>query len=141
MTDNLRMESTPELRSPWRRWILPAAAVLGIGPWGALAGAALFWLAGEAAGVTFADPGLLNLRFWPSMWLLLGLTVGFAAGAYLALRLAQRSPKVLGGILVLWTALTLTATLADSSGWDWLYIWVPGLLLATAVVWRRSRRT
>lgn len=139
--DNLRVESTPELRSPWRRWILPTAAVLGVGPWGALLGAALFWLAGEAVGVTFADPGLFNVRFWPFMWLLLGFTVGFAAGAYLALRLAQRSPKVLGGILVLWTALTLTAMLADSSGWDSLYFWVPGLLLATAVVWRRSRRT
>jgi len=135
------VESTTEQRSPWRRWILPTAAVLGVGPWGSLAGAALVWLAGEAIGVTWADPGLFNIRFWPGLFLLLGLTVGFAAGAYLALRLVQRSPKALGGILVLWTALTLTATLADSSGWDGLYIWVPGLLLAIAVVWRRARRT
>jgi len=136
----LAAESTAGLRSRWRRWILPTAAVIGVGPWGALAGAALFWLAGEAVGVTFADPGLLNFRFWPAMWLLLGFTVGFAAGAYFALRVVERSPKVLGGLVVVWAAITLTATVADSSGWDWLYFWVPGLLLAAAVVWRRSRR-
>jgi hypothetical protein len=133
--------STLQAQSPWRRWILPSAAVIGAGPWGGLAGATLFWLAGRAVGVTFADPGLLNFRFWPFMWLLLGLTLGFAASAHLALRLVQRSPRVLGGILVLWAVLMLSITLADSSGWDWLYVWVPGAVLAAAVVRRRTRRT
>lgn len=130
---------TTELRTPWRRWVLPAAAVLGVGPWGALAGAALVWVVGDSAGVTFADPGLLAFRFWPAMWLLLGLSVGFAVGAYLALRLVERSPRALGGLLVLWAALTVTASLADPSGWDWLVVWVPGLLLSTAVVRRQAR--
>lgn len=139
--DSWCMGSTTELRSPWQRWVLPVAAVLGVGPWGSLAGGALFWLIGEAVGVTFADPGLMNFRFWPLMWLLLGLTVGFAAGAYLALRLVQRSPRALGGILALWAVLTLSATVADSSGWDGLYIWLPGLLLGFAVVRHRLRRS
>ncbi len=134
------MGSTTQAESPWRRWILPTAAVLGVGPWGSIAGAGLFWLAGEAVGVTYADPGLFSLRFWPGMWLLLGLTLGFAAGAYLALRLVQRSPRVLGSIVVLWAALMLAITLADSSGWDGLYIWVPGALLAALVVRHRARR-
>lgn len=138
--DTMAMESTTAVRTPWRRWVLPTAAVLGVGPWGSLAGAGLVWLIGDALGVTFADPGLLSLRLWPSMWLLLGLTVGFATGACLALRLVQRSPEVLGGILVLWAGLTVAAMVADASGWDWLYLWAPGLVLATAVVWRRPRR-
>lgn len=140
MPNNRAVATTRELRSPWRRWVLPSAAVLGVGPWSALAGAALFWLGGRAVGVTYADDGLLNFRFWPFMWLLLGLTVGFAVGAYLALRLVERSPKALGGLVVLWTAASVGAAVADASGLDWLYVWIPGLLLAAAIVSRRVRR-
>lgn len=100
----------------------------------------MFWVTGEALGVTFADPGLFNFRFWPFMWLLLGLTLGFAAAAYGALRLVQRSPKALGGLLVVWATLTVAATLAEPSGWDGLYFWVPGLVLAAAVVRHQVRR-
>lgn len=134
------MGATIQAESPWRRWILPTAAVLGVGPWGSLAGGALFWLAGDAVGVTYADPGLFNFRFWPFMWLLLGVTVGFAAGSHLALRLVQRSPRALGSIVVLWALLMLSVTLADFSGWDGLYFWVPGALLAVAVVRHRAGR-
>lgn len=134
------MESTIQAESRWRRWILPSAAIVGVGPWGALAGGALFWLAGEVVGVTYADPGMFNVRFWPFLWVLLGFVIGFAASAYLALRLAQRSPRVLGGILVLWAALMAWLMLADSTGWDSLYVWVPGALLAIPVVRHRARR-
>jgi hypothetical protein len=135
------MGETTLARSPWRRWVLPVAAVLGAGPWGALAGAALFWVMGEAVGVTFADPGLFpQFRPLPFLWLLLGFSAGFVAAAYGALRLVQRWPRVLGAALVAWTGLTVAATLSEPSGWDWLYVYLPGLVPAAGIVWLRTRR-
>lgn len=117
-------------------------AILGIGPWGSLAGAALFWLIGDTLGVSFSPgEGAYFPEGWPVLWLLLGLTLGFAASSYAALRLMERSPRVLGGIVTVFALLSVAATIADSSGWDTLAIWIPGLLLAVVVVcWGRWRR-
>ena len=128
-------------RSPWRRWVLPAAAVLGVGPWGALAGAALFWLAGESVGVTFTDPGLFSFRFWPFMWLLLGFALGWTAAAYATLRLVERSPRLLGVFVVVFACLSLAPTVFEPSRWDGLYLALPGVPLAAAVVRLRVHRT
>ena len=130
---------TMEPRPKWQRWGMASAAVLGVGPWGALAGAALFWFLGDAVGVTFADPGLFSFRFWPFLWLLVGLACGFAAGSCAALRLVERSPKAVGVVVVALAGLTVATTLVDPGGWDWLYLWVPGLLAAVVVVRQRIR--
>jgi hypothetical protein len=72
---------------------------------------------------------------------LVGFTLGYAASCYLAFRLVQRSPRVVGGAVVFIAVLVALSLLADSSGWDWLYLWVPGVLLGVAAIWfaRRTR--
>lgn len=135
------VDQTTDRRSRWQRWVLPTAAVLGVGPWGGLAGAALFWLVGEAAGVTFADPGILNFRTWPFLWLVLGFALGWAAVAYATLRLVERSPRLLGVLVVAFAGLSLAPTVFDPSSWDSLYLASPGLAVAATAVWLRVRRT
>lgn len=98
------------------------------------------WLVGDTTGVTFTDSGWMNFRFWPLMALLLGVTVGFAAGALLALHVVQRSPRLVGGVVVGVAALTTVALVADTSGWDWLYFFVPGFVAAVGLAWLRTRR-
>ena len=134
------VEQTTKPRTLWRRWVLPAAAVLGVGPWGGIAGAALFLLAGEAVGVTFSDPGFFNYRTGPFLWLLLGLTLGWAVAAYVTFGLVERSPRLLGVPVAAFAGLSIAPTLLDPSGWDWLYLALPGIALAAVVVWLRSRR-
>jgi len=119
----------------WRRWALPVAAVIGVGPWGALAGLFLFlqiaiWM---GAPRTFDSWGL---------WLgLVGMTLGFALSSWGAVWLVRRSPRVCGAVAIIAALLVIASSLADPlNSVESLYLFGPGAVLAVAVLLIARRR-
>ena len=88
-----------------RTWALRAAVVVGIGPWGGLAGGALFGLAAIGLGAE------RSIESW-GIWLaLVGFVLGFVASCYLGFRLVQRWPRAAGGVVVLSAVLVVVSSL------------------------------
>lgn len=111
-----------------RRRLVDVLAVIAGGGWGALAGGMLVGLLAAAIGVPVGTgEGELFPAFgWNRFTaFIIGLPIGFAAGAVVALRAARRWPSLVGLPLAMVGALVVVSSLADSSGWDtifWLLI-------------------
>jgi hypothetical protein len=119
-------------RSGWRR-LLPVAVVVGVGPWGGLAGG---WLFGAIAIALGAPRSVESWGLWAA---LVGFTLGFGASSYGVMRLVDRWPRTLGLAAGVLATLAVVTTLAEPYGWDWLYLMLPGAALAALAV-RYARR-
>lgn len=108
--------------------------MIGVGPWGGLAGGAVFGVVAIALGAP------RSLESWAIWFALVGFTLGYGATSYVAYRIVRRSPRVAGGAVVLVAVLVAISVAADSSGWDWLYLFVPGAVLAGLLVLVAQRR-
>ena len=114
-------------------WLLSVAVVVGIGPWGGLAGGALFWGIADGLGAPH------SIESW-GLWLAsAGFTLGYGLSSYVAFRLVRRSPRLLGGLVAVIAVLVALSMAADTSGWDVLYLFVPGIVLAVALMWWAGR--
>jgi MFS family permease len=114
------------------------------GAWGAVGGGALLgWLAAVLGAPSGTDGGEIVPPFgWNRFTMfLLGMPVGFAAGAALAVGGARRWPWLLGVPAAILGAFVLVTAAADPSGWDTLasllVVLVPGAVLAAWLVRRR----
>src|SRR3954470_1677898 len=93
--------------SGWRRW-LPVAAVVGIGPWGAVAG--LFVFAWTAIGLGAPR----SFDSWALWFGLLGMTLGFAFSSWGAVWLVRGSPRACGAVALAAAALVVASSVAAS---------------------------
>lgn len=125
--------------------LVDVLAVIAGGGWGALAGGMLVGLLAAALGVpTGTGEGEIIPSFgWNRFTaFILGLPIGCAVGAIVALRAGRRWPWLVGLPLAIVGALVVASSLADSSGWDsifWLLI-VPVLPGVAFLEWYLRRR-
>lgn len=117
--------------------MLPIAVLIGIGPWGALAGFMAFGFGAVALG---APQGLDS---WSLAAGLLGALLGYPVSCWIGLRLVRRRPRGFGTVVAGLAGLAVASTLAGpSGGWDDAALYFgPGLVLASALTaWSLRRR-
>lgn len=121
------------IASPWRRRVLQAAVIIGVGPWGGLALGAAF------GGIAIALGAPRSYDSWGLGVGMLGFMIGWPISSILAMRLVDRSPRALGGAVVLWAVLVGAASVADSSGWDTLLVFFAPAAVLAVLAMRRWR--
>jgi hypothetical protein len=100
------MGSEAEAIPRWRHFLRMAIAVVGVGPWGALAGGALFWLGADLAGAPH------DIESW-GLWVALGgAVVGFVASSYRAMRAMDRYPRAATAVVAVAAALVVVSSVA-----------------------------
>jgi MFS family permease len=128
-----------------RSRLVEALVLVAGGSWGAVAGALLLGLLATALG---APTGTGEGEIIPGLgWnaftaFVIGLPIGFAAGAVAALRASRRWPWLVGLPVAIIGALVIVTSLADPSQWDatFYFLIVPVLPAVAFLAWYLRRR-
>ena len=118
--------------------------VAGGGTWGAVAGGMLLGLVAAALGAPTGTGGgeIVPGPGWNRFTaFLVGLPIGFAAGALTTLNAARRWPWLVGLPVAIVGALVVAGLLADTAQWDTTFFLVllPAVPGVAFVVWRLRR--